>query len=90
MRYSILPKLTPDVHVDTVFLKQVKTPSLLHTSLDRGENQIWLNWVLSFSFPADLRVQVDVLLKSMVEQDCSELRSVVFVIWTPYGSRIAS
>ncbi len=94
MRYSILLRLTPDIHFvthhDTAFLKPVKTPSYLHTSLDRGENQIWLNLVILSSSPTVLRAQVDVLLSSMVGQDCSELSGVRFAIWTPYTSRIAS
>lgn len=50
MRYSALLKLTPDIHFvtrhNTVFLKPVRAPSLLHTSQDKGENLIWLNQVL--------------------------------------------
>ena len=75
---------------DTVLLKPVKTPSELHTSLDRGENQIWLDWVIPSSSPTERRAQVDVLLSSTMDSTCSELSGVGFMFWTPHSSRTPS
>ena len=75
---------------DTVLLKSVKTPSELHTSLDRGENQIWLNWAILSSSPTEQRAQVDVLLSSTMNSDCSELSGVGFMFRTSHSSRTAS
>lgn len=70
---------------------QVSQNSIIasHQSRQRWKSDLAQPVILSSS-PAELSAQVDVLLSSMVDHDCSELSGVRFGIWTPYSSGIAS